>query len=118
MPLLIPDVSLPQAALETRRTEIHYRRRMLDKAEGSTPSSENEPENTVVHGQVPYPSEESKEDKVEVSCKGKVKTPNGTSPEKVKEPPKPRASVLEYKSVSQVYVFRMLNLTRRSRSSA
>ena len=82
---------------------------MLDRGEESAHSSESEPDSMEIRGEGTPPSERSKEDKVEVPCKGKAKIPNGTSPEKVKELPKPRASVLEYKSVSQMYVLRILN---------
>ena len=107
MPFTIIGVSPLQSALQFRHSEIHYHCRMLNRGEGSAHSSVSEPDSMEVPGERTPPSEVSKEDKVEVPCKGKGKIPNGTSPEKVKEPPKPRASVLEYKSVSQVYVLRV-----------
>ena len=78
---------------------------MLSRDEGSTQSSESESESMGVPGEVTPPSVGSKEEKVEVPCQGNGKAPNGIPPEIIKEEQKPRASVLEYKSVSQMYVF-------------
>lgn len=50
------------------------------------------------------PSVGSKEEKIEVPSRGSDKAPDGKSPEIEKVKPKPRASVLEYKSVSQMCV--------------
>ena len=77
---------------------------MLSRGEGSARSSESESESMEVPGQETPPSVGSKEEKVETPYEGKGKPPNGVSPETPKEKPKPRASVLEYKSVSQMYV--------------
>ena len=75
---------------------------MLDQGEGSIRSSESESESMEVPGEGTPPSVGSKEEKIEVPGEGSDKVPNGTSPEVEKETPKPRASVLEYKSVSQM----------------
>ena len=80
---------------------------MLNEGEGSTHSSESEPENMEVLGIGTPPSVGSKEEKVEAPCEVNGKVPNGKSPEIEKEKPKPRASVLDYKTVSQVYVLRV-----------
>lgn len=87
---------------------------MLDRSEGSVHSSESEAESMEVPGEGTPPSVGSKEEKIEVPSEGNDKAadgkapegnaPDGKSPESEKEKPKPRASVLEYKSVSQVYV--------------
>ena len=77
---------------------------MLGGSEGSAHSSESESESMGVPGEVTPPSVESKEEKVEVPCEANGKPPNGVTPEIIQETPKPRASVLEYKSVSQMYV--------------
>ena len=80
---------------------------MLDRGEGSFHSSESEPESMEVpaEGTPPSPpSVVSKEEKIEVPSDGNDKAPDDKSSESEKEKPKPRASVLEYKSVSQVYV--------------
>lgn len=77
---------------------------MLDRGEESAHSSESESESMDVPGEETPPSVGSKEEKVEVPCEENGKPPNGISPEMVEETPKPRASVLEYKNVSQMYV--------------
>ena len=77
---------------------------MLRGGEGSPHSSESESESMGVAGEETPPSVGSKEEKVEVLCEANGKPPNGVTPEMVQETPKPRASVLEYKSVSQMYV--------------
>ena len=79
---------------------IHYRR-MLDRGEGSTRSSASESESMEVPGEATPPSVGSKEEKIEIPSEGN-NVPNGTSPAVEKEKPKPRASVLGYKSVSQM----------------
>ena len=56
-----------------------------------------------VPGEATPPSEGSKEEKTEVPGEGNGKAPDAKSPEIEKAIPKPRASVLEYKSVSQMY---------------
>ena len=81
---------------------------MLRGEEGSAHSSESESESMGVPGEDTPPSVRSKEEKVEVPCEGNGKPPNGVTPETVQETPKPRASVLEYKSVSQMYVLGLL----------
>ena len=77
---------------------------MLNRGEESARSSESESESMEVPGEETPPSVGSKEEKVEVPCEENGKPPNGISPETVQEIPKPRASVLEYKNVSQMYV--------------
>ena len=77
---------------------------MLGAGEGSAHSSESESESMGLAGEETPPSVGSKEEKVEVPCEANSKPPNGVTPEIVQETPKPRASVLEYKSVSQMYV--------------
>lgn len=77
---------------------------MLDRGDGSFQSSASESESMDAPGEGNPPSVGSKEEKVDVPCEGNGITPNSSSQEVVKEKPKPRASVLEYKSVSQVYV--------------
>ena len=96
------DFSPLSAAEPLRRIKTLYYRRMLDRGEGSTRSSESESESMEVPGEGTPPSVGSKEEKVEVPGEGSDKIPNGTSPEVEKEKPKPRASVMEYKSVSQM----------------
>ncbi|CAF9912370.1 hypothetical protein IMSHALPRED_000298 [Imshaugia aleurites] len=76
---------------------------MLEQDEGSAHSSESESESVEVPGEGTPPSVGSKEDKVEVPSEGNGKASDDKSPESEKEKPKPRASVLEYKSVSQVW---------------
>ena len=77
---------------------------MLNSGEGSAHSSESESESMGTTSEETPPSVGSKDEKVEVPCEGNGNVPNGGSPETVQEKPRPRASVLEYKSVSQVYV--------------
>lgn len=77
---------------------------MVNRSGGSAHSSESESESMEVPGEATPPSVGSKDEKVEVPFDANGKPPNGISPETVKEQPKPRASVLEYKSVSQMYV--------------
>ena len=78
---------------------------MLNKVDGNAPSTESDSESMEAPGEGTPPSVGSKEDKIEVPCESNGKAPNGSSPEiLIVEKPKPRASVLEYKSVSQVYV--------------
>ena len=71
---------------------------------GSTHTSESESESMEIPGAGTPPSVGSKEEKIEVPSEGNEKAPDGKVPEIEKEIQKPRASVLEYKSVSQVYV--------------
>ncbi len=85
----------------------HLNRRMLDQGEGSAHASESDSGSMEVPGEETPPSVGSKEDKIEIPGAGNGKTPDVKSPEIEKEAPKPRASVLEYKSVSQVYVLRV-----------
>lgn len=81
---------------------------MLGGGEGSAHSSESESESMGVPGEETPPSVGSKEERViETPSEGNSKPPNGATPEIVQETPKPRASVLEYKSVSQMYVPRV-----------
>lgn len=97
------DFSPLRVALEVRRIKAQLHRSMLDR---SARSSETESENMEVPGEVTPPSLGSKEDKMEIMGQGRdMKVLDDLSPEIEKEKPKPRASVLEYKSVSQVYVF-------------
>ncbi|CAD6566684.1 MAG: hypothetical protein ASARMPREDX12_008793 [Alectoria sarmentosa] len=70
---------------------------------GSTHTSESESESMEVPGAGTPPSVGSKEEKIEVPSEGNEKAPDGKVPEIEKEIQKPRASVLEYKSVSQVW---------------
>lgn len=101
------DFSPPQnkIAIELLRIEAHRARRiMLDRGEGSVHSSESESESMEVPGEGTPPSVGSKEEKIEVPSNGNDKAPDGKPSESEKEKPKPRASVLEYKSVRQVYV--------------
>ena len=95
----------PSSILADRmKSELDHLRRMLSQAGGSSHSSESESESMDVPGQETPPSVGSKEEKPEVLHGGKVKSSEVKSPESEKEKPKPRASVLEYKSVSQMYV--------------
>ena len=99
----MPDV--PPISIQIKRIKSHHiRRRMLAQAEAITFSSESESESMDVPGQETPPSVGSKEEKTEVLLRGKGKSSDVKSPEPEKEKPKPRASVLEYKSVSQMYV--------------
>lgn len=91
-------------AIEIGRIRANLRRTMLEQDEGSAHSSESESESVEVPGEGTPPSVGSKEDKVEVPSEGNGKASDDKSPESEKEKPKPRASVLEYKSVSQVCV--------------
>ena len=78
---------------------------MLDEGEESAHSSESESESMEVPGERTPPSEGSKEEKAEVPGEGNGNLPHGPPPEIIIiDEPKPRASVLEYKSVSQMYV--------------
>lgn len=85
---------------------------MLDRGEGSTQASGSDSESMEVPGEETPPSLEDKEEKIEVPEAGGGKRRKGASksPEVEKEKPKPRASVLEYKSVSQMYVLRVFLL--------
>ena len=96
--------SLLLQAIEYRHYKAHFKKVMLNRGGGSARSSESESESMEVPGQATPPSVGSKEEKVEIPYDGNGKPPNGTPLETVKEKPKPRASVLEYKSVSQMYV--------------
>lgn len=80
---------------------------MLEQGGGSAHSSESESESMEVPGEGTPPSVGSKEEKIELPGEGSDKGPDGKSLEIEKEKQKPRASVLEYKSVSQVYVLRI-----------
>lgn len=102
------DFSPLRGALEFRRIKAQLQRSMLDRGEGSARSSETESESMEVPGEVTPPSVGSKEEKIEIIGQGNdTKAPKGNSPEIEKEESKPRASVLEYKSVSQVYVLQV-----------
>lgn len=96
--------SLLLQATNYRRCKVHHKKIMLNRSGGSAHSSESESESMGVPGEVTPPSVGSKDEKVEIPFDGNGKPPNSISPETVKEQPKPRASVLEYKSVSQMYV--------------
>lgn len=104
--LSISDVS--RLGIEIERIKFHHIGKiMLAQGEGSAHSSESESESMEVPGEGTPPSVESKEEKIEVPGDGNDKVPDDKSPEAEKEKPKPRASVLEYKSVSQMYVLRI-----------
>ena len=96
---------VPPISIQVNRIKSYHFRRMLAQAEGSSHSSESESESMEVPGQETPPSVESKEEKTEVLLGGKDKSSDVKSPKSEEEKPKPRASVLEYKSVSQMYVF-------------
>ena len=77
---------------------------MLDRGEGSAHSSESEAESMEAPGEATPPSVGSKEEKIVLPAAGNDRAPDDKSSDIEKEKPKPRASVLAYKSVSQVYV--------------
>ena len=77
----------------------------LDQGERSTQASASDSESMEIPGEGTPPSVGGKEEKIGVPGGGKKR--KGKSPEVEKEKPKPRASVLEYKSVSQMYVLRV-----------
>ncbi len=101
------DINPHIFAVQIRHLKARHRRMMLSRGEGSVHSTESESESMGVPGEETPPSVGSKEEKVEVPCEENGKPSNISSPEDTKEKPKPRASVLEYKSVSQVYVVRV-----------
>ena len=101
------DVSPLRIAKQLAAIKAHINRIMLDRGEESAHSSESESGSMEVPGEKTPPSVGSKEDKIEVPGAGGDKAPDVKSSEIVQEAPKPRASVLEYKSVSQVYVSRV-----------
>ena len=98
------DVPPSSIQLNRMKSQLDNLRIMLAQAAGSSHSSESESESMEVPGQETPPSVESKEEKPEVLLGGKGNSSDVKSPESEKEKPKPRASVLEYKSVSQMYV--------------
>lgn len=101
------DVSPLRIATQLAAIKAHLNMIVLDRGEESAHSSESESGSMEVPGEETPPSVESKEEKIEVPGTGGDKAPDAKSPEIEKEAPKPRASVLEYKSVSQVYVLRV-----------
>lgn len=75
---------------------------MLDRGEGSVQSSESESESMEVPREGTPVSVGSNEVKIVALGEGNDKVPDDKSLESEKEKSKPRASVLEYKSVSQM----------------
>ena len=98
------DVPPSSIQLNRMKSQFDHLKRMLAHVQGSSHSSESESESMEVPGQETPPSVESKEDKPEVLLGGNGNSSDVKSPESEKVKPKPRASVLEYKSVSQMYV--------------
>lgn len=90
--------------VEFDRKRANLGRGMLERSEESAHPSESESESMGVPGQGTPPSVGDKEEKIEVPGFANGKAPDKKSLEIEKEKPKPRASVLEYKSVSQMYV--------------
>ena len=101
------DVSPISITTHLAAIKLHLKRRMLDQGEGSAHASESDSGSMEVPGEETPPSIGSKEDKIEIPGAVNGKASDGKYPETEKEAPKPRASVLEYKSVSQVYVPRV-----------
>lgn len=77
---------------------------MLHRNEASNHSSECESESINVAGEGTPQSVGSKEEKIETVDNENEKRSGGKSIEIVIEESKPRASVLEYRNVSQMYV--------------
>ena len=104
LPLIL---STTDGCRDIEPSHLFYRKIMLDRGEGSVQSSESESESMEVPGEGTPVSLGSNEVKIVALGEGNDKAPDDKSLESEKEKSNPRASVLEYKSVSQMYVQRV-----------